>query len=382
MRAGIRLLVASPLLIALQNHVQASPRDLPLASRLQRGINLTGWFVGSSPTPAEKRFSDSDLRVISGLGFTFVRLPVNPARLMLGRALNQDSLGALVRAIDLITTSGLAVIVDFHPDQDFERNVVSDKDSLHAFLGLLDAVCSHLRTRSTTDLGVELLNEPFDPGVGGKGWDWNVIQRELWKVARQALPEHTLVLTGDAWSSISGLSTVIPVPDPNVLYTIHFYQPYPFTHQGANWMASDPQHFADLRGVPYPGDSLRVSTALGPIIEHASRAELRDSIRGELLAYGRAHWNRDKLAHSFSQAAGWASQNRKQLVLGEFGVYKRGADPADRCRWVRDVRELAEANHFSWAMWEYDGGFGLLNEDHTANKCLTGALGLTPVESR
>jgi endoglucanase len=377
MRSGIRqILVAPPLLILFSGLFQEPPQDPPFAGRLHKGINLSGWFVGASTVPSGGGLGDADLRLISGLGFTFVRVPVDPKRLAPGRALNPDSLEALDHALDLITSNGLAVIVDLHPTDEFKRYILSDRDSLAGYLHFLDGLCQHLRLRSPTDLGVELLNEPFDPRGGSGVWDWNAIQGTLWGVVRKALPEHTLILTGDTWSGISGLRTLRPVADANVLYTIHFYQPYLFTHQGANWMASDPLHLADLRGVPYPGDSERVEKTLGRTVQNTNRAQLRDSVRAALLDYERAHWNRDKLAPSFSQAATWSLQHGKRLLLGEFGVYKRGADPADRCRWLRDVRELAEANRFPWAMWEYNGGFGLLDETRAPDKCLTSALGL------
>src|SRR5207244_9959593 len=131
-----------------------------------------------------------------------------------------------------------------------------------------------------------------------------------------------------------------------------------------------------------PADSQRVRKALESIIRSVSRPELRDSIRSELLDYARAGWNRQKLAPSFSQTAEWASQHHERLVLGEFGVYKRGSDSADRCRWLQDVRELAEVNRVPWAMWEYDGGFGLLNENRSQDTCLVRALRLRPAEAR
>jgi aryl-phospho-beta-D-glucosidase BglC (GH1 family) len=380
MHIGLPSFVTTLLLILLQGDVRTASRDLPFTSRLQRGINLNGWFTGTRIE--SNRFSQKDLQSIAALGFTFVRLPIDPERLMARGVLSEDSLVALDHAVDLITSSGLAVIADIHPTQNFERHILSDNDSLNGFVRFLEAFCSHVRRWSRGDLGVELLNEPFDPRAGRRVWDWNAIQRELWTAARRALPDHTLILTGDAWSSMSGLRTVVPILDPNVLYTIHFYQPYPFTHQGANWMQSDPLHFAELHGVPYPADSERVRTALESVVRSVSRSELRDSIRSELGEYARAGWNRQKLAQSFSQTAEWASQHHEQLVLGEFGAYKRGPDPADRCRWLQDVRELAELNRFSWAMWEYDGGFGLLNQDGSPDKCVVSALGLRPTEAR
>ena len=58
-------------------------------------------------------------------------------------------------------------------------------------------------------------------------------------------------------------------------------------------------------------------------------------------------------------AAEWADRHgigRERLILGEFGALRtdaryHGAAPADRARYIRDVRATAEAFGFSWALW-------------------------------
>src|SRR5947209_19937880 len=103
---GIRSFATALLLIGLPGHVRTASRDLPFTSRLQRGINLNGWFTGATAAP--NRFSQNGLKLISALGFTFVRLPVDPKRLMTRGILSEDSLGDLDRALDLIPPNDLA----------------------------------------------------------------------------------------------------------------------------------------------------------------------------------------------------------------------------------------------------------------------------------
>ena len=40
-----------------------------------------------------------------------------------------------------------------------------------------------------------------------------------------------------------------PLPDPNVIYVFHFYEPHIFTHQGATWGA---YYWHWLKGLHYP----------------------------------------------------------------------------------------------------------------------------------
>src|SRR5712691_2683620 len=140
MHTGLPSFVTTLLLILLQGDVRTTSRDLPFTSRLERGINLNGWFTGTSVET--KRFSQKDLQLIAALGFTFVRLPIDPERLMARGVLSEDSVVALDHAVDLITSSGLAVIADIHPTQNFERHILSDNDSLNGFVRFLEAFCS------------------------------------------------------------------------------------------------------------------------------------------------------------------------------------------------------------------------------------------------
>ncbi len=53
---------------------------------------------------------------------------------------------------------------------------------------------------------------------------------------RQIDQAHTLIVGGGGWNSIAGLKTLaIPEGEMNVIATFHYYEPYLFTHQGAEW---------------------------------------------------------------------------------------------------------------------------------------------------
>ena len=54
------------------------------------------------------------------------------------------------------------------------------------------------------------------------------------------------------------------------------------------------------------------------------------------------------------------------------------ARPDDRARYIRDVREVAEAAGFAWAFWNYFDGMGLTIDDasHAFDPAITAALGL------
>jgi hypothetical protein len=73
------------------------------------------------------------------------------------------------------------------------------------------------------------------------------------------------------------------------------------------------------------------------------------------------------------------------VFCGEFGVYRKVSPPADRLRWIADVRRSLESLGIGWSMWDYETDFGLVSYDEPSwrrgirvdSACLA-ALGLDP----
>ena len=68
--------------------------------------------------------------------------------------------------------------------------------------------------------------------------------------------------------------------------------------------------------------------------------------------------------------------------MGEFGAVKTtwrftAARDADRVRYIRDVRESAEAHGFAWAFWNLFDSMGLMDDTSRAMDAeVIAALGL------
>ena len=68
-----------------------------------------------------------------------------------------------------------------------------------------------------------------------------------------------------------------------------------------------------------------------------------------------------------------------RLTCNEFGVYRKFAAPADRAAYLRDVRVSLEKQDIGWAMWDYQGGFSVVNRANasvTPDAATVSALGL------
>src|ERR671926_1369547 len=95
-------------------------------ARFRRGINLSHWFAQSrdySEKHLREHTTARDIELIKSLGFDHVRFTVEPAPLFdeaRPAELNQNYLRHLDAALDLLLGSGLAVVFDIHPSDEFK----------------------------------------------------------------------------------------------------------------------------------------------------------------------------------------------------------------------------------------------------------------------
>jgi len=353
---GALLLCATPCAATAQTNRR--PGGAPAASaaaraaRLRRGINLSHWFAQAPRGDYSDRHLDThttprDIELIRRMGFDHVRFTVEPAPLFDEAAparLRPRHLRRLDAALDVLLGSGLAVVFDIHPTDEFKLKLRADDRHVAAFADFWRALARHLSRRDPSRLFLEILNEPMveDP------YRWMGIQARLAAAVRAGAPRHTVVATGPRWSSVDQLLLLEPLADRNVIYNFHYYEHHTFTHQGATWGAD---YWPHLKGVPYPSSPEAVAGMLPGVGNEAAREALRD--------YGAQRWDAARVGRDIALAAGWARRHGVPLVCNEFGVYRAYARPADRLRWLADVRAALERHRIGWAMWDYAGSFAV-----------------------
>ncbi len=200
---------------------------------------------------------------------------------------------------------------------------------------------------------------------------WEPIQVEAFAQIRKAAPHHTVIATGAQWGGISGLTGLTPLADDNIIYSFHDYDPMWFTHQGATWAGP---FLADARGVPYPSSPEAVAPLLGMEPTPAGKAAFEQ--------YGKDHWNAARMEGEIVKAADWGTAHHVPVWCGEFGVFINYADPAMRAAWLKDMRVTLESHSIGWAMWDYRGGFALVEKKDGTSvpiPSVVAALGLEPI---
>lgn len=341
------------------NHPQAPP-PARLALELNRGICIDRQFRTIPPEPI-MRFTRDDIRLIRSMGFEFVKLIVNPEPLMTDSRLDAQKQQYLLEIVAQVVDEGLPAVVCIHPEWEFKRTLLNDRDRFARFLLFLQDVSELLATHwSPQQLALQLMTEPVTESIA-----WNELQPQMWQVARRAMPGHTLILAGDQVGKIEGLITTEPVNDPNVLYSFTFYDPFLFTLQGAEFLT--PEWWSHLGPVPYPSSPEIIESQLPSLLSRipAEPTAWRTTVAQHLHEYGAARWNAETLAARIKLLDNWNQSHGGQLRIwcAEFGCYQRTVNPEDRYRFLHDVCAAFAAHKIGWAYWSYNETLTVMTPD-------------------
>ncbi len=353
MRAIFRLLAMFALGFTAAFAQQGSSIAFERASHLQHGVNLSMWYAQTRDHSAEhiNTFTTpADFALIKSLGFDHVRVSIDPEPLIVSKKLGSlriDAIGRLDNTVQQILAAGLNVILDIHPEQEWKDEMTKGDDGPQEFYNFWSTFAGHFASTDPEHVFFELMNEP-----NLSDWyRWEGIQAGAVNRVRKVAPQHTLILTPASWGSLDALLAMEPVRDENVIYTFHYYTPFWFTHQGAQWGS---QEWVTLKGIPYPSTPENIQPFLG--LEPDERARLM------LQRYGFDHWNAQRVGMEIDSAAQWGQKRGVPVYLGEFGVFRDFSKPDARATWISDVRTAAEAKHIGWCMWDYQANFGLVTK--------------------
>lgn len=359
-RRSIILLLCVAILPHLSNAAttqQQKPSNLAARfGRLRRGINLSHWFsqaANYSKTHLETHTTAQDIALIKSMGFDHVRFPIEPAPLLAETPdpsiLNTTYLQYVDRALDMMLATGLAVIIDIHPSDEFKLRMNRDERGVEAFAKFWRAFATHLSKRDPEFVFLETINEPMVED----GYRWYGIQGKLIASIRAGAPNHTIIAGGHRWSGLYEMLFLEPYADDNVIYNFHFYEPFAFTHQGATWAGSNLPFY---KNVPYPSSPEAVRLVLDTVQDEPAKYNL--------LRYGEDNWNAGRIDRELGLAAEWAAKHRVYITCNEFGAFRKVAKPADRVAWLQDMRMALEKHGIGWTMWDYAGGFAVVNKSN------------------
>lgn len=298
--------------------------DIFAANRaLGRGINLGNALEAPTEGAWGLTLEEGYFDAVQKAGFQHVRLPVRWSAHAAKEApftIAPSFLSRVDWAVEQALSRGLRVVLNIHHYEELYADSVAQQDR---FLSLWRQLAMHYAGKPDS-LVFELLNEPHDR-LTHEAWN-DLVPRAL-KIIREKHPQRPVIIGPAQWNAASALPRLkLPPGDRQIIATFHYYDPFAFTHQGAEWVKDAPS-----LGKKWMGTS-----------------EEKAAIRRD-----------------FDATAAWAKQENRPLYLGEFGSYSK-ADLDSRVRWTRTVREEAERLVLSWAYWEFGSGFGAYDREAKA----------------
>ena len=200
---------------------------------LGKCINLSNMLEAPNEGEWGRAFQDADATRIAQAGFKTVRLPVRFSAHALAGAPYTIDPAFMTRVRHVLETNlaaGLNVILDLHHYEELFVNPAGHRDRLEA---LWRQIAAEFKD-APDNVWFELVNEP-----NGALNDSNLLATltPALEAVRETNPTRPVIWGGQNWSGVPSLATVQYPNDPNLVPTIHYYDPFSFTHQGAPWIS-------------------------------------------------------------------------------------------------------------------------------------------------
>ena len=290
------------------------------AKLLGQGLNLGNTL--EAPNEGDWGFvlESSHFETIARGGFDFVRVPIKYSGHAASNApytIDESFMERIDWVIEQSRSRDLSVIVDLHHYDELAVNPTQHHQD--RLTGLWQQIATRYQDQPKS-VFFEILNEPNSALTSSI---WNSMLVETLDVIRETNPDRQVIIGPANWNNLNSLNSLeLPEDDRNIIATYHYYSPFEFTHQGAEWVnGSDAWLGTTWNGTPAEENAIR-----------------RD----------------------FDRVEAWAAAEDRPILLGEYGAYEP-ADITSRRLWTQFVTQAAEERDFSWSYWEFAAGFGAYN---------------------
>lgn len=299
-----------------------------VSCKLGRGINLGNALDAPLEGDWGLRISEPLFDRIAEAGFATMRLPVrwsNHADATAPYTIDPEFFARVDYAVDAALKRGLYVVLNMQHYQQLNGDTLQEHEFVvpqavleDRAVAMWQQIARHYQDRSPKLL-FELFNEPRRRLTAQK---WNALAERMLAAVRTSNPDRVVVIGPGESNNPKALQHLILPQDPYLIATVHHYEPFDFTHQGADFI---------------PGASAWLGRS-------CCNAAQYDRITGPL-----------------NQTAQWSAANRVPVWVGEFGSYER-VPMEYRAIYTRLVRDEIEKRGMRWAYWELASCFGIYDE--------------------
>lgn len=241
---------------------------------------------------------------------------INTYKLWLDSALDR-----LDNVLTVCRSAGIKVVIDLHSlpggsnsaeeNRLFEKKIYQD-----TFFEVWEKIARRYKG-NTTVWAYDIANEPVEGSVASGIYEWWDLARETALMIRAIDSEVMIVVEPTPFALPYSFDGFVPIGVENIIYSVHLYEPYNFTHQGLDVPS----------GVSYPG-----------------------IIDGEM-------WDKSRLIESLQPVKAFQDKYNVPIYIGEFSAI-RWAPGSSAYNYIRDSISIFEDYNWDWsyhAFREWDG---------------------------
>jgi endoglucanase len=307
------------------------------------GFNFQ-WMCSWNPGQKPESVDEKALDFLAEFGFNFVRIPVDYRFWTTNFDYfhpDETILDYMDQYLEACKSRGIHMCLNLHRApgyctnrNDLEKhNLWLDEIAQNAFVFLWETFACRYKDVAGEFLSFDLVNEPPNPGDHGmtRKNHANIILRTVAAI-RAIDPDREIVIDG-----LGGGYLAMPdLADLGVSHSGRGYHPMPISHHKATWW-SDHIHAPLPR---YPG----------------------------LIWQGRI-WNRTALRNAYKP---WREVEKRgaRIHIGEFGCFNRTPNEI-ATRWLADLLSVLKEFRWGYAMWNFQGPFGIIEHKRPGAKLET-----------
>ena len=228
----------------------------------------------------------------------------------------KPKLDELAAVLDQSQKLGLKVIIDLHfpPGgrlSDGTLRMVMEKPLQEYFIAVWQHIAQRFKDHPAL-WAYDIMNEPVQSRPSPPGVDnWFKLQAAAAAAVRKIDPKTAILIAADQWDAPDAFAWMQPLNVTNVIYAVHMYWPYEYTHQGTDGRSWNTE--ADKPG--YPG------------------------------TFNSRPFNRDALAHHLAPVREFQLAYGARIFVAEFSVVRWAPGAA---KYLSDEISLFEEYGWDW----------------------------------
>jgi endoglucanase len=320
-------------------------------NNLGAGINLSIFeHYWTSAEILMKEDISTKLKTIARSGFKTVRLPVAFDLFLQPNSYNlqPELLSKLKHIYTTCAQLKLNLIITYHYGKLNDNNVFSEQERIS---WVWKQVQRNFAGLGYNNLLFELYNEPTLSGE-----QWKLTITTIIEYLRYEDKNRIYIIGGTNYNSLDELKSLGKLPDTKLLYTFHFYEPFLFTHQGADWTNNK----TNIKGLPYPYKKNKM-----PSLAYADKY---GNLNQDFKTYPQEVTNA-AIIERLKTVAAFCIRNNMPLICTETGVIDL-ADKKSRKHYLQDITHDLYQLNIQTVLWDYDQKFSIKRNETKVLKYL------------